>query len=580
MINQSSAVKALRELAEQVKESDQGGHDRLTLLGDALEHGTNAEAWTYTDVHTMIAPDSIVERYRSKQTRNVLDWLVTALETLRNTLIFTPIIITWYAISQASVKYDDLIRIAVRDKNSDLYSQPFLYLWQQRFNGTLPDQLTLSSIATYDVLLLCFIFFLTLAAYILSSTSTAAKEQDAQRLRANLVNAIAAATLSLHARPRLTGGDNLDLVARQLKAMMDNVTTQFDTMAQNTTGKFDRMAQDTRVQFDRLAQNTYARFDKVAQDTYARFDKVALDTNTRFDGMAKETTTRFDTMAKDLTGQFRGMMQQTWEQLNNTVQKMIAQLKAGENYLRELGSLTSGVVQVSTEVRAAAGELKTTNTALSDSIKTLIKPAEALAQQQEKLLQTVQQSAGLLQGTSATVRDIVARQQNMSKELVDVLDHLKLAVEGFDKAVRDQGSLVGQHATFLQDLQNDHDKQAQLAVLLSDTTAAAKHALDEMNNGAVYIRSIAVDMHDLLNLQASLSTNPATAPAVDLLAVINKYAIAAQTMENSGKTLTASAQTIEGSGKTLAASAIAMQRASQQLKDVLDNVRGGHNGHN
>ncbi|HZU01004.1 MAG TPA: hypothetical protein VFA10_15150 [Ktedonobacteraceae bacterium] len=580
MINQSSAVKALRALADQVKDSDVGGHDRLNLLGDAVEHGTNADAWTYTDVHTMISPDSIVERYRSKQMRSWLDRSVTVLEIVRNTLIFTPILATWYAISQASAKYNDLISIAVRNKNSDLYSQPFLYLWQQRFGGTLPDYLTLSSIATVDVVLLCIILFCTLGAYILSNTSAAAKEQDAQRLRANLVNAIAAATLYLHARPRLTGGDNLDLVARQLEAMMRNITTQFDTMTQNTTSKFDKMAQETKAQFDKLAQNTYARFDKVAQDTYARFDKVALDTNTRFDGMAKETTTRFDTMAKDLTGQFRGMMQQTWEQMNNTVQKMIAQLKAGENYLRELGGLTSGVVQVSTEVRAAASELKTTNTALSDSIKTLIKPAEALAQQQEKLLQTVQQSAGLLQGTSATVRDIVARQQNMSKELVDVLDNLKLAVEGFDKAVRDQGSLVGQHATFLQHLQNEHDKQAQLAVLLSDTTAAAKHTLDEMNNGAIYIRSIAVDMHDLLNLQASLSTNPATAPAVDLLAVMNKYAAAAEKMEVSGKTLTVSAQTIDSSGRVLAASATQMQKASQQLKDVLDNLSGGRNGHN
>ena len=140
MANQTSAAEVLRKLANEVKDSDPGGYERLNLLGDAIEHGTNAEAWTYTDVHTMIAPDSIVERYRSKQTRNVLDWLVTALETLRNTLIFTPIIITWYAISQASAKYNDLISIAVRNKNSDLYSQPFLYLWQQRFNGTLAVQ--------------------------------------------------------------------------------------------------------------------------------------------------------------------------------------------------------------------------------------------------------------------------------------------------------------------------------------------------------------------------------------------------------------------------------------------------------
>src|SRR5438128_6493378 len=120
MATQSSTAEILRKLANDVKDSDPGGYERLNRLGNAVEHGTDAEAWTYTDVYTMIAPDSIVERYRSKQMRNVLDWLVTFLETLRNTLIFTPIIITWYAISQAAAKYNDLISIAVRDKNSDL----------------------------------------------------------------------------------------------------------------------------------------------------------------------------------------------------------------------------------------------------------------------------------------------------------------------------------------------------------------------------------------------------------------------------------------------------------------------------
>ncbi len=61
---------------------------------------------------------------------------------------------------------------------------------------------------------------------------------------------------------------------------------------------------------------------------------------------------------------------------------------------------------------------------------------------------------------------------------------------------------------------------------------------------------------------------------------MNKYAAAAEKMEVSGKTLTVSAQTIDSSGRVLAASATQMQKASQQLKDVLDNLSGGRNGHN
>src|SRR5438093_486113 len=99
MIDKSSVVEALQKLAEKVQDSDRGGYDRLNLLCNAVQNNANADAWAYADIHSMIAPNSIVERYRSNTRASGLDGVVTLLEILRNTFIFAPIIVTWYGIS-------------------------------------------------------------------------------------------------------------------------------------------------------------------------------------------------------------------------------------------------------------------------------------------------------------------------------------------------------------------------------------------------------------------------------------------------------------------------------------------------
>ncbi len=533
MIDTSSVVGALDKLAQQVKDSDSGGSARLTLLSEAVQHNANTSAWAYADVHSMIAPDSIVERYRNNVQKNGIDRIVTWLETIRNTFIFLPIIVTWLSISQATDKYNELISTAIQQKKLDLYSQPFLYLWQQRFGGTLPVFLTLSNIAIADVVILAIILFLTFFAYILSSTSVAQKDQEAQRLRANLNHAITGAVLSLHARPQLTAENNLEHVARNLDTTVQYMLDQVNTMTQQTT-----------IRLDKLAQDTTTRIDKVAQDTTARFERVA----------------------REVTEQFTNSMKQTKAQLDSIVQEMTKQVQAGKEYLLQLGSLTNGVVKTASEIQVAANALKTTNTGLINSINNLVTPVDTMSKQQALLLDSVQKSVGLLQTNAKGIGDLVTRQQKMAAELSDTLDTLTLAVEKFAALGTEQGNLVGQHSTFLQHMQDEHDKQGQLAVLQSDATVSLKNALSEMNTGAISLRSMAVSMDEMMRLQAAMVSNPGMATAVDLSHITQHYENAAQIMESSGNTL-----------KT---SAIAIQRASQQLRDVLDTVQISQNGHN
>lgn len=515
MIDKSSVAESLQKLARQVKESDPRGSDRLVLLSNAVQTGANADTWSRHDIHTMIAPESIVELYRNVDNAHGLDRWIRYLEIFRNVLIFAPIMVTWYGISQATEKYNLLIYSAIQAKKLDLYSQPFLFLWQQRFGGTLPEYLTLSNIAIADVVIILLVVLCTFFAYALSNRSNITKDQDAQRLRANLFHAIAGASLSLSGQPQLTSGDNLEGVARQLEGMVRYSIGQLDTISKETANRLDKMAQDT--------------------------------------------TTRFETMAKDITRQFATSAQQTRTQLDGIVQQMNLQMQEGRKYLDNMGALTSGLVQTATQIQAASNALKTTNVALTTTIDKLVQPAQALSQQQDKLLKSVDESFKLLQSTSTAMNGVATNQGTMTKNLTQTLNTLKLVVENLEKSASAQASFANQYNTYLQRLNDDHDKQEKLATLMSDSTVQVKNALDEMKQAGVSLRSMAVSMNDLLHLQASVQTHPNLSGVMDIAAVVRE-----------------AAQAMRGGGSSIKSSADELQQASRKLKTILDNNQNGH----
>jgi hypothetical protein len=95
-INPLEVKKELLDLATSIHDYDSGAAFRLRLLSDAVE-GKDAEPWIYSDVFAVIDPDGVIERYKRHQGRSTV---LSLIEVARNTLIFAPIMVTWYGISQ------------------------------------------------------------------------------------------------------------------------------------------------------------------------------------------------------------------------------------------------------------------------------------------------------------------------------------------------------------------------------------------------------------------------------------------------------------------------------------------------
>jgi exonuclease VII small subunit len=125
------------------------------------------------------------------------------LEWIRNVLIFLPLALTWYGISQAVSSYAiDITAIKNNPKLSpDEIAQqiqtPFLYLWQQSFGGHLSSAFILSNLALADFGMLAGLIFLTAIINIRTHLRSNQKEQEVELLQEEISDALADAALCL-----------------------------------------------------------------------------------------------------------------------------------------------------------------------------------------------------------------------------------------------------------------------------------------------------------------------------------------------------------------------------------------------
>src|SRR6266700_4827464 len=159
MVDNSLVKESLLKLVERIQDSDPGGASRLRLLADAVGGSptVDGDTWAATDIYKFIDPDSIIEHFRNQYSKTRV---IDILELVRNTLVLGPIIVTWFAISQAVPAYHDLLV-----KRPSQVQLPFLYFWQQGFDSGFPQILTLGSVALIDAIILASILNLTTASY-------------------------------------------------------------------------------------------------------------------------------------------------------------------------------------------------------------------------------------------------------------------------------------------------------------------------------------------------------------------------------------------------------------------------------
>src|SRR5581483_865131 len=341
MIDTADVLHLLSDLIRKVEAFDPNTAFRLRLLHDAIKGGDIADmdAWASSNVYQMIDPDSVIARFNNyltaaQDTDTASESILQLLKPIRNILWFLPLVITGYAFSQAASQYANLL-----SAQPDTLNQPFLYLWQQGFNGTLPGWLTFGGVIVVDVVLLIIIFLLTLPMYALSQIRKSrqeqqaqAREQEVQTLRTELGQALAGAALYLarYQHP-IRPGENLERVARRLDATarkmeewFERIAGQFDGMTRNVTSQFEGMTQNISNGFAGMSQSVTSQFEGMSQNVISRFEGTSQNVTSQFEGMTQQVTKNFADMTQTVTDNFEGMTQnitQDMKDITSTVTK-------------------------------------------------------------------------------------------------------------------------------------------------------------------------------------------------------------------------------------------------------------------
>ncbi|RAQ97662.1 coiled-coil domain-containing protein [Thermogemmatispora tikiterensis] len=442
----------LRDLEDEIRTFDEAGADRLAAVQAALTGQASPSAWSGVDLHSYIAPGLIAAAYRQQQRPDRP--LLRVLEGLRNVLVFVPIMVTWYGIAQASNAYHDLLRPCLQQRSlcPPDAGQPFLYLWQQGFDGRLAPLWSLSSVGFIDASLLLLVFLLTLSVLLLERRGERRREWSAILFEGRLTHAVSEAALVLHSqRLALTPGENLADVALRI----------------------DQMAGDVLASFDRLATRIGQRFENIAQELERRF------------GQASD--------------QLKAVADELLRSVETINQRFAQQFDLGQKQLEHLAKLLDGSGRLADELLQAARTLWEASEAIADGLQKISEPVQRLDKHHARLLEEFVDANDRLEKVSNSLTPLARDWQR----LMNSIDTLDLAVGQLASLATTLENTAQTWRGFLNTLSQERQAQEQMALRLGEALTNLQDAIGALGQGAIYLRSIAVDMQDTLRLQAA-----------------------------------------------------------------------------
>lgn len=494
----SNIARSLREIASKIERVDRNGAQRLHSLADAVVKGVSADDWIASDIYKTIDPDSIVESFKSQEitTGNFIE----ILKWMRYTLILVPVVFTVYGISQAIQKY-----VQLTEAHSTLISLPFLYIWENGFNGLLPIFLTFSNILFIDTSLIFCIIVITGMIY-MQSTQIVRREREARRLHDDIVHALAGASLSLQQSNRLrrppTVTDNLDGVARDLQAMLQQIAKSFDQVASDVTTQFKQVTQQMYIQTQEGGQYLTS------------LGELASNAN----------------------------------QLANTIQSEASSLqKITQNFAASLQQNT--------------GFLATSVIDLRQHIQTIIT-------QQNQLLQALNSSVTEFSAHNKSLHQLIDEQKKFSELQADSSRAIDISAQYFVNAVEGMRELNDEQKKFLMDLQADREGQEKLAAYMNSAATSMRNALQEWQEGTLNLRRIAVDTNDVLRLYAALPKSlPASIDDI-MNPYLGSMKEAIESYARTANSIAASCQALDRSTTSIYLASNALTEAISEQKQI------------
>jgi hypothetical protein len=384
----SELAENLDSTAQSLDDVDTRAAERMRALARAIASDDGRQRWAEVDLRRAFNTERLAYAAALKHEGGYAHSTIAGADRLRNILVLVPILLTWFALAEASKAYSAFISL-----NPDEVRQPFLLLWEQGFGGQASRFApSFSTVALIDAVLIAFIIGLTLYSHGRREAREEKVEQTAQRLQADIDNVLAEASVLL----AVDRGSRPALLARNV----DRLVERFD---QNSQELLTRL----RVEHDRLEQLAARREREFADfGVFASGMRAGAEETHRLLVELRQVSAGLQTALEDLTSEVSASVDQ------------------GRTLLRAvqgLEQLTAGNLQSD---QALTKKLATAAEALAEAADKGIAGADTAAQAARVATEAVRGIGAIahdLASSQGRVERAVAEEAEANSKLADAL---------------------------------------------------------------------------------------------------------------------------------------------------------------
>lgn len=482
-------------MAAELSEFDPRAAERLGDLASSVGTEAGRLRWGDVDLRRAFNTERLARAYAQRRLGRpaTVDWADRA----RNVLVLLPILLTWFALGEASKAYASYLAT-----NADAVRFPFLLLWQQGFGGEASLLApSFSAVATIDALVIAIIIALTFFSHGRREAHEDNIQNTAEDFQTRLDNTLAEATVALSSDRSSRGPAVLARAVEQLA----------ERFGHNSQELLNRL----RVEHDRLEAIASRREREFADfGVFASGMRAGAEETHRLLIDLRQVSTGLQTALEDLTSEVgtAGDQQRALLSAIQALDRLVgAGIQSDQDVMRQIDDTARSLGEAADKGLSGAEAAAQAGRVASEAVRGIAELASGLATSQMRVEAAVAGEAEANSRLADALRASTGGVAATSKVLHEVgggLSHLR---QEFGQLAEQMSNQTGSLGALLNEQRNVGSGLAQVARDLGAIGNATGQRQREMNEE---ISMLVKRLDGVANVLARATTNMPTPEAL------------------------------------------------------------------